>query len=230
MLGLFSGSVQYWRLERQLWGPILDSIHRMGFRVIETYIPWDVHETGPERFDYGASDSQKDLPAFLDLCHERGLRVLVRPGPHINAELRDFGFPRRVLADPDVQAHTAQGTLAVYHFPFKPFPVPSYASEKLYSEFGRFLDALAPILADRIHPRGPIVGIQADNELSYFFRIGAYDLDYSPCAVAQYRAFLRDRYGTVESLNSAYRSSYADFGDVSPPTEFFGKTPDELPD
>jgi len=229
LLGLFSGSVQYWRLERSLWGPILDNVRQMGFRVIETYIPWDVHETQPEQFDFGASDPQKDVGAFLDLCHERGLRVLVRPGPHINAELRDFGFPRRVLADPDVQARTAQGTLAVYHFPFKPFPVPSYASPKLFSSFHSFMQALAPVLIDRIYPRGSIVGIQADNELSYFFRISAYDLDYSPWAVKQYQAFLAQRYSTIENLNCAYRSAYGSFSEIQPPTEFDGKTPDRLP-
>ncbi len=229
LLGLFSGSVQYWRLDRELWGPILDSVRQMGFQVIETYIPWDVHETGPEQFDFGAVDSHKDVGHFLDLCHVRGLRVLVRPGPHINAELRDFGFPRRVLADAEVQARTAQGTLAVYHFPFKPFPVPSYASDKLYTSFSRFMDALAPVLRERIYPRGAVVGIQADNELSYFFRISAYDLDYAPCAVEQYGRFLADRYGTVDNLNRAYRTNFTSFSEVAPPREFHGKTPEQLP-
>jgi beta-galactosidase len=229
VLGLFSASVQYWRLDRALWGPILDNVRQMGFKVIETYIPWDVHETGPETYDFGATDLQKDVGHFLDLCHDRGLRVLVRPGPHINAELRDFGFPRRVLADPDVQARTAQGTLAVYHFPFKPFPVPSYASDAFYTAFSRFMDALAPVLRQRIYPRGSVVGIQADNELSYFFRISAYDLDYAPCAIQQYRRFLADRYHSIDDLNRAYRSSFTSFGEVAPPREFHGTRPEDLP-
>lgn len=228
-LPLFSGALQYWRLEREFWGPILDSIKEMGFGVVETYIPWDVHELEKGRFDFGDVDPKNDLPAFLDMCCERDLKVLVRPGPHINAELRDFGYPRRVLADPEVQAKTAQGTLALYHFPLKPFPAPSYASGKLFEEYESYVAALAPILAERIYPNGPIVAIQADNELAYFFRITAYDLDYSRSAIQQYRGFLSGRYGSIEALNQAYRASYRSFDELMPPTEFHGDSPEELP-
>ncbi len=93
LLPIYSGSVHYWRLERQLWSAILDHVKDMGFRIVETYIPWSIHETEPGAFDWGQRDPSKDLDAFLSLCEQKGLRILARPGPHINAELTLFGYP-----------------------------------------------------------------------------------------------------------------------------------------
>src|SRR5690349_818369 len=134
---VYSGAVHYWRLERDQWGHILDQVQQLGFNMIETYIPWSVHEIAPGVFDWGTSDPRKDVEAFCQLCEARGLYLLVRPGPLINAELTDFGFPEWVLLDPDVQARTAVGSLhldAAWGFhPPRPFPVPSYASPAFYA-------------------------------------------------------------------------------------------------
>ena len=44
---VYSGTVHYWRLERDRWDVILDQVRALGFRMVETYIPWSVHETAP---------------------------------------------------------------------------------------------------------------------------------------------------------------------------------------
>ena len=111
-LPLYSGSVHYWRHERAHWARVLDAVRRMGFRFIQTYIPWSAHEIEAGAFDFGEADPRKDVAAFLEACAYAGLYVLARPGPHINSEIPYFGFPPRVLNDPAIQMRTARGTPA----------------------------------------------------------------------------------------------------------------------
>ena len=52
----------------------------MGFSMIETYMPWSVHETAPGEFDFGETDPARDVGRFLDICHSQGVRVIARTG------------------------------------------------------------------------------------------------------------------------------------------------------
>ena len=110
---VYSGSVHYWRLEREQWPLILEKVQSLGFGMIETYIPWSIHETAPGVFDWGTHDPRKDFEAFCQLCEATGLYLMVRPGPLIKAELTEFGFFDWVLLNLQVQAHNALGTLRI---------------------------------------------------------------------------------------------------------------------
>lgn len=197
---LYSGSVHYWRTERKHWGKILDQCRQMGFEIIETYIPWSVHETEPGIFDFGEKDERKDLEAFLSLCEQKGLWVIVRPGPHINAEMTLFGYPEWILADEEIQARTPQGTAAVYPYVTKQFAVPSYASRKLYRATEAYFWVLQPILKRHSYPDGGIVAVQADNETCYFFRDRPYVMDYADDSVRLYRHMLQEKYHTADRV------------------------------
>ena len=190
---LLSGEVHYWRHNPHDWPGVLDRIVGLGLRIICTYVPWSVHEIRRDEFDFGQLDPRRDLSKFLGLAHQRGLWVLVRPGPHINAELTGFGYPQRILDDPEIKAVTSTGNAAVLPQPPKVFCIPSYASEKFYLEVGRYFDALAPILRKHLWPEGPVVGIQSDNECSFLFRTAPYDLDYHPDAGVGWSDFLARR-------------------------------------
>ncbi len=220
---VYSGAVHYWRLERDLWPQILDRVQELGFGMIETYIPWSVHEREPGSFDWGTIDPRKDVEAFMRLCEERGLWLLVRPGPLINAELTDFGFPEWVLLDPEVQARTAVGSLHLdaawgLHPPHQ-FPVPSYASETFYTYAEQWFAAVCPIIARHLAPAGCIVGVQSDNETCYLFHDRAYATDYSEASLTLYRAFLEECYSSIEALNAAYQKNYESFKEVEPPRD-----------
>lgn len=220
---VYSGTIHYWRLDRDAWPLILDQAQSLGFGMIETYIPWSVHEIEPGVFDWGTLDARKDFDAFCRLCEERGLYLLVRPGPLINAELTYFGFPEWVLLDPEVQAHTAVGSLHIdaafgFHPPHQ-YPTPSYASPKFYAAVGQWLDAVCPIIVRHMAPGGCIVAVQSDNESCYFFHDQAYATDYSPASITAYQQFLRERYETIAHLNAAYARPYADFCAIDPPRD-----------
>jgi beta-galactosidase len=220
---VYSGAVHYWRLERERWPLILDQVQALGFDVVETYVPWSVHETAPGEFDWGSRDPRKDVAAFMDLCEQRGLRLIVRPGPHINAELTDFGFPEWVLLDPQVQARTALNTIhldaAWGLHPPRPFPVPSYASEAFYTAVGGWFDAVCPLIARHLAPAGCVVAVQSDNETCYLFFDQPYATDYGVDSLRLYRAFLAEQYGSIQRLNDAYGTAHASFETVEPPRD-----------
>lgn len=226
---VISGAVHYWRHERELWKPILRKVKGMGFEMVETYIPWSVHETARSEFDFGDSDPSKDIDAYLALCKEMDLLVMVRPGPHINSELTYFGYPERVLADPKCQSVSATGTPIFIPTPPRMFPAPSYASEKFFKEVEVWYDAICPILEKHLFPQGNLVAIQVDNEMSLFFHDHPFDYDYSPGSAKLYCKFLENTHGEVEHLNEVYGTKYSSFSQVPMPRKFEAKSKSGLP-
>jgi beta-galactosidase len=214
---LYSGSVDYWRIPSDKWSQVLERIAGMGFRIISTAIPWNVHEIAQDLFDFGTTDKQRDIEGFLNICREKGLYVLVRTGPCVDAEITYYGFPRRVLYDPEIQAVSAYGTKVIVPAVPDPFPMPSYASEKFYEEVSKFFDVICPIVARNLAPGGSIIGIQIDNDLPRIFMNGPFSADYSSHALRWYHEFLTSKYPSIGGLNRAYRTRYAEFEEIEPP-------------
>lgn len=230
---LLAGSVHYWRLDPKSWRACLLATKSLGVRIIDTYVPWGVHEVAPGVLELGAHDPRRDVGAFLRLVHELGMFAIVRPGPHINAELTYFGIPERVVWDPACQARSPRNNPVVLPMLPQAFPVPSYASEVFFDETARYFKALSATLVPLLYPAGPIVMLQVDNEGAMYFRDGAYDQDYHPDAIAAYRAFLRDKYKSLGELAAAYGFDQESegaprFGDIEPPKRFDAKTPADL--
>jgi len=232
---LLAGSVHYWRLDPRDWRACLSAVKDLGLRLVDTYVPWNVHEVAPGQLELGRGDPQRDVGAFLRLAHELGLYAIVRPGPHINAELTYFGLPERIVWDPSCQARSPRNhPVMLPMLPFA-FPVPSYASEAFHDETARFFQLLSPSLVPLLYPDGPIVLVQIDNEGALYFRDGAYDQDYHPDAITLYRAFLRQKYGTLERLQAAYPHKEGDpideerrFASLAPPARFDARSPADL--
>jgi beta-galactosidase len=212
--------MHYWRLERDAWRPAMRELVAMGIRIVETYVPWQVHEVAPGNYDFGRVDPRKDVRAFVELAQELGLYVFLRPGPHINSEMTWFGLPERIVYDRACQARSpAQGPV-VLGFPPRMFPVPSYASRTYFAEVARWYGAVADEVRDLLYPRGPVVLLQVDNEAAYYFRDSAYDQDYHPDALERMRAWVLARHGTLEEAGRAHRKGYARAEDIQPPARF----------
>ena len=230
-VSFFSGSFQYWRISPDLWGPVLEKVKGMGFDMVETYMPWSVHETAPCEFDFGELDPHKDVGRFLRICHDAGVKVLARPGPHINAEMTYFGYPERIFADSDLLARCADGTHPVLPAPPRMFPLPCYHHPRFQAEVKTYFEALAGALGGErsLYPSGPIIAIQADNECSKFMRANPFDWDYSDYAVRLYRSWLENRYGTIERLNETYGTEAASWQLLDPPRRMSSARPRDLP-
>jgi beta-galactosidase len=225
---LLAGAAHYWRLEPETWRPALEAIKGLGLTLLDTYVPWGVHERGTGDFDFGRVDPKLDVARFVRLAGEVGLLAIVRPGPHINAELTCFGIPERVIWTKECQAVSAGGKPVALPVPPLAFPVPSYASEAFHTEARVWFDAVGKELAPLVWPNGPIVLLQVDNEGAMYFRDGVYDQDYHADAIALYRAFLKDKYDRVEVLREVLNDPGATFFNVDPPRRFQAETTRDL--
>jgi beta-galactosidase len=228
VLPLWAGAMHYWRHSQHEWRAGLEAMRAMGLRLVDTYVPWGVHEVAPGEHDFGESNARLDVAQFLETAHEVGLRCVLRPGPHINAELTFFGVPERIVWDPECQARTPGGNPVMLPIAPVAFPVPSYASDAFLEQTARWYRAVGKELARLRWPDGPIVLVQVDNEGALYFRDGIYDQDYHPDALHAFRVFLRAKYRHLHALRDAWRDEAITFATVVPPRRFDAKQAGEL--
>jgi len=74
---ILSGSLHYFRVLPQLWGERIQQMKKAGLNTIETYIPWNLHES--ERGIYKFNEGLADLISFLKLIHEYEMFTIIRP-------------------------------------------------------------------------------------------------------------------------------------------------------
>ena len=220
-----AAAVHYWRLEREDWDRVLDSVVAAGATAVSVYVPWEAHERARGEFDFGEHDPRLDLDAFLTLAEQRGLDLIARPGPQINAEMTWFGYPKRILADRGLHALNNRGTSTVLTQVPKPIPALSYAEDRFFEEVALWFDAVLPVLTR--HPR--LLMVQVDNEMAFFFGVNAWCADYSPASIANFRRFLAEKVGDIDTLNDQYDSSWSSFDEVEPPRRFDGTGPSDIP-
>ena len=183
-LPFYAGAMHYWRVEPARWAACLHAMHELGLTIVETYVPWRVHEPTPGSRVW---NRERDLSRFLEAAQAAGLAVVLRPGPHINAELTSFGMPDHVLAEPACQARGPGGAPVWMPAPPRAWPVPSYASAVFRERVHAWYAVVAEVVRPYLAPDGPVVALGVDNEAQMFFRLGAYDHDYHPDAVAAWR-------------------------------------------
>jgi beta-galactosidase len=213
--------MHYWRHPASEWRAGLEAIKNMGLHLLDTYIPWGVHEIAPGEYDFGEHNPSLDVARFLEMASEIGLKCVFRPGPHINAELTFFGVPERIVWDPQCQARTPGGHPVMLPILPVAFPVPSYASDAFLEEATNWYREVGRRFARFCWPDGPIVLVQVDNEGALYFRDGQYDQDYHPDAVHAFREFLRAKYRrSVRALRSAWGDEAASFATIEPPKRF----------
>lgn len=162
-LQIIAGAMHYFRVHPDYWEDRLRKLAWAGCNALETYVAWNVHEIRPGVFDFSG---WQDLPRYLQLAAEQGLRCIVRPGPYICSEWDFGGLPAWLLADPGMRLRC--------HYP--PY----------LQAVDRFLDALMERLVPlQASAGGPIIAMQVENEY------GSYGND--KVYLAHLRDGLRDR-------------------------------------
>jgi beta-galactosidase len=158
---LLAGEVHYFRLRREDWQDRLDKAKRAGLNTIATYIPWLWHELADGTVDVdGRTLPERDLGAFLDLCHANGFLVIARPGPFVMAELKNEGLPFRVYTEhPEIVPVGWDGAPPTTR-------TVDYLAPAFLAEARHWYRHVIPVIAERLHPRGgPVVAVQLDNEV-----------------------------------------------------------------
>ena len=119
----------------------------MGLNAIATYVMWNFHQPSEDTFDF--TSPSHDLGRFLQLAHEEGLYVLLRPGPYVCAEWDFGGLPYWFLNYDDIKVRTF---------------------DKRYLSFvERYYRKLAEVVIPfQITNGGPIVMFQIENEYGYY--------------------------------------------------------------
>ena len=151
---IISGAVHYFRFPRQYWEDRLIKMKACGLNTIDTYVPWNLHEPIPGKYDF---DGDLDLVKFLLLAKRLDFNVILRPGPYICSEWEFGGLPSWLLRDPTMKVRTMH---------------PLYI-KAVESYFDKLLPLVKPL---QYQYGGPIIAFQLDNEYGSYFK----DSDYIP--------------------------------------------------
>lgn len=141
------GEMHYARVPRKDWRREIRKMKAGGINILSTYSFWIHHEPVEGQWDWSGNN---DLHAFLQVCKEEGMPVVLRIGPFCHGEVYQGGFPEwvveRHVKDPKNYKlrSTAPGFIA--------------ETQRLYSNiFAQASDMLWK-------HGGPVVGVQIENE------------------------------------------------------------------
>jgi beta-galactosidase len=139
---IVSGAIHYFRIHPDQWRDRLERLRALGLNTVETYVAWNFHQPTPGAPDF---TGRRDLPRFIRLAGEVGLRVIVRPSPYICAEWEFGGLPSWLLADRELELRCQD---------------PAYL-RAVDAWYDHLVPQLAPLEAQH---GGPVIAAQIENE------------------------------------------------------------------
>ncbi|MBQ0073321.1 MAG: beta-galactosidase [Prevotella sp.] len=141
------GEIHFSRVPQQEWRHEIQKMRAGGITILSTYVFWIHHEQKEGQWDWSG---KRDLHAFLQICKEENMPVILRIGPFCHGEVVQGGFPLwltdKAAKDPKNYKlrSTAPGFLA--------------ATQRLYSN-------IFAQTSDMLHKHGgPVIGVQIENE------------------------------------------------------------------
>jgi len=228
----FSAEMHYFRVEKRYWSICFERIKKAGFKIISTYIPWNLHEESPGDFDFrGYSSPDKDLIVFLELAREFGFKVILKPGPWIKAEWINGGLPKYLFTDEAVVARDNTGELvsAYSGLDRREGYQPSYLHPKYIGHIKRYISGLFEVIQNYIFPKGPVFIIQIDDETCFGGNFEPFAADYNNITITDYYyPFLEEKYKEPKNLPAAYGKKLKEFSQVEPPTSIEVNKPEDL--
>lgn len=149
---IISGAFHYFRTVPEYWQDRLEKLVNMGCNTVETYIPWNFHETEKGNFRF---DGMHDIERFILLAEKLGLYIIIRPSPYICSEWEFGGLPAWLLRDRNMRLRCS----------YEPY---LNAVKEYYSVL---IPKLVPHQCDR---GGGIILMQLENEYGYYGNDTAY--------------------------------------------------------
>ena len=192
---LYSGSFHYHRALRSTWADRLQRMAAMGLNAVQTYVPWNFHETTRLYSDAPTFDftGDRDIGAFINAAQAAGLVVLLRSGPYICGEHDFGGLPAFLLQTPGISGDADLRT-----------------NNSVYLRFvDRWYDQLLPIIKPRLYSNGGAVAmVQIENEYGSYGNTGGSAADLA------YMVHLRDYVRAGLGGRDAFQMYTTDGGDV----------------
>lgn len=139
---ILSGGMHYFRTVPQYWEDRLLKLKALGLNTVETYIPWNFHEPKKGEFRFSG---MANIEGFIELAHQLGLYVILRPSPYICAEWEMGGLPVWLLKDKEIVLRSSH---------------PIFLSH-VEDYFAELLPKFKPLLYQN---GGPVIAMQLENE------------------------------------------------------------------
>lgn len=150
---LASGDMHYFRFfNKEGWRRRLQLMKDFGLSAVQTYVPWNLHEPEKGEFHF---EGNLDLAAFLQLCQEIGLYVMLRPSVYICSEWEFGGMPYWLKKEKNLCPRTSDPRFMAH--------MRSYY-ERLSKEFVPYLSTNG----------GPVIAVAVENEYGSFGDDAAY--------------------------------------------------------
>lgn len=142
-----SGAFHYFRALPEYWEDIMQKMKALGLNTLETYIPWNLHEPKKGQYDFTGT---LDLVKFVRTAEQVGLKVLLRAGPYICAEVDNGGLPAWLLK--------------------KEYNVRLRCKTEPYLTFLKgWFDVLLPMIKPLLDTNGgPVIALAVENEYGSF--------------------------------------------------------------
>ncbi len=141
------GEIHYSRVPQKEWRREIQKMKAGGITLLSTYVFWIHHEAEEGRWNWSGN---RNLHAFLQICAEEQMPVVLRLGPFCHGEVYQGGIPKWIVEK--AQSNQKQYKLRSEAKGFLA------ATQRLYSNI------MAQATGMLWKQGGPIVGIQLENE------------------------------------------------------------------
>ena len=188
------------RARKEEWRKDIRQIKALGFNTVRTWIDWATGEPAPGQYRFD------NLDVLLELAEEEGLKVFLQ----VYMDSAPFWVGRRY---PDSLFVSSNG-MAI-----RPESSPGYCMD--HPGVRQAGLAFYRALAEHVRNRPVFVGWDLWSEPHVInwanpTYIPNPEFCFCPHTVRKFRAWLRDKYGSVEALNRAWYRRYDSWDDVEP--------------
>jgi len=219
---LRGGEIHYFRLRKEYWRHRIETLKETHMNTVSSYMPWFWHEPEEGKVDLeGKTVPERDLRGFLEICADAGVKVIARPGPFVNSELREGGYPRWVFEKyPVTLSRRRDGHFVTGR------PAQAEGEPVLRNLVRGWYGHVVPLLAEFSCAKGgPIILFQPDNELSAAWSYGLGNSLYDDSIIGEnglWHGWLKKKYGGLENLSERYGRKLKKWADILPPRDMPG--------
>lgn len=185
----------------QRWGHDLDQIKSVGFNTVKTWVDWATAEPQPGQFHF------EQLELLLRLAQERGLRVVIQMYLDSAPDWVGQKFPDSKFVDRSgavIESQAAPG-FCIDH------PGVRAEVQKFLTEVANRANKYSALYAWDVWSEPHVIN------WAEFPYLPAAEFCYCPNSQRRFRAWLQQKYKTLDALNKAWYRNFTAWEQVSPP-------------